>query len=477
MKLKVTYVNPAFCYITGFDAQEMVGQYPPYAYWPSAEVGTLDKAFRQVLQEDYREGIQAKFRRKDGSVFYARVYSSALINSQGKQTGWLTSMVDITESIRTRQQLVDAHERFTKVLESLSTSISIISLKTRELLFANPRYRQWFGGDNTGHERLISKTNHVSIVNEKHTITKTDSNEDIEIYIQEMDLWLEVRFDTLQWVDGQKAQMIIASDITARRLSEAREEEHNSRMQSVGRLITMGEMASSLSHELNQPLTAINNYCSGMLRRLKNEQIDTETLTVILGKTAHQAQRAGRIIDRIRDFVKRNKPQYKTFSIQTLIEDTLDFANIEMRRLGISLVTDIAEDLPLMTADPVLIEQVLLNLLKNAAEATELSKTSKKVLLDIKKCVIYEGTIQKSVVQFCVTDFGKGIHKNTMKKLYDTFFTTKLDGMGIGLSLCRSIVEAHKGRIDGKNLYENGRYYACQFCFWLPIDVDKIDTT
>jgi C4-dicarboxylate-specific signal transduction histidine kinase len=132
--------------------------------------------------------------------------------------------------------------------------------------------------------------------------------ESAEIYLDALDKWLEVRTRYLSWVDGRLAQMVIATDITARRIAEEQSAAQTERAQSASRLITMGEMASSVAHELNQPLTAINNYCNGMVSRIKAHQITEQDLLGALEKTAKQAQRAGQIIQRIRSFVKRSEP-------------------------------------------------------------------------------------------------------------------------------------------------------------------------
>ena len=137
------------------------------------------------------------------------------------------------------------------------------------------------------------------------------------------------------------------------------------------RLVTMGEMASSVAHELNQPLTAITNYCNGMVSRVKADTIDRDALIAALGKTARQAERAGLIIKRIRAFVKRSEPQRQPAQAKQIIDDAVDLAGIELRRRNVAIQTYVAQRLPTLMVDPILIEQVVLNLLKNAAEAID----------------------------------------------------------------------------------------------------------
>jgi C4-dicarboxylate-specific signal transduction histidine kinase len=126
-----------------------------------------------------------------------------------------------------------------------------------------------------------------------------------EVYVESLQMWFDVRSRYLQWTDGRLAQMVIATDITARRRAEEQAQQQAERAQVTSRLITMGEMASSVAHELNQPLTAITNYCNGIVSRVRNNAINTEELLAALQKTARQAERAGQVIQRIRPSSRR----------------------------------------------------------------------------------------------------------------------------------------------------------------------------
>jgi C4-dicarboxylate-specific signal transduction histidine kinase len=230
----------------------------------------------------------------------------------------------------------------------------------------------------------------------------------------------------------------------------------------------MGEMASSVAHELNQPLTAINNYCNGMVSRIKDQQINETDLLVALEKTAKQAQRAGQIIQRIRAFVKRSKPNRTPSEVGTMVSEAIELAEIELRRFNVRLNHYVAERLPLLLVDPILIEQVLVNLLRNAAEAIDyaLRQTSQRI---VELRVVPRQVNGKTVIEFTVQDTGKGINPEVMERLYEAFYTTKPDGMGIGLSLCRSIVESHLGRMTAENLYNGEQISGCRFSFWIPL--------
>jgi len=263
--------------------------------------------------------------------------------------------------------------------------------------------------------------------------------------------------------------MVIATDITSRRLAEEQAASQAERAQTASRMITMGEMASSVAHELNQPLTAINNYCNGMVSRIREQQITEEELLGALDKTAKQAQRAGKIIQRVRSFVKRSEPNRTHSEVETMVSEALELAELELRRFSVRLVSHVASDLPDVMVDRILIEQVLVNLLRNAAESIEAAQRpapERNVELHV-VTAMFEG---RKGVEFAVQDSGKGIAPEVMARLYEAFYSTKADGMGIGLSLCRSIVESHRGRMTAQNLYNGSEVSGCKFLFWLPLE-------
>jgi PAS domain S-box-containing protein len=487
IKGRITYVNAAFCQMTGWTEEELVGCLPPFPYWPEEDKASLEQKLRQELKGDTTtSGFQVRVKRKTGELFDARLYVSPLVDARGQQTGWMTSMTDITEPNRVRQQLSAAHDRFTTVLEGLDASVSVAPLGSKELLFANKLYRQWFNATTEGHLGLVTQAGQPRspVISEAasddaqdqddalmglptDSITETQA-ENAEIYLPELNKWLEVRSRYLNWVDGRLAQMVIATDITPRRQAEEQAHMQAERAQSASRLITMGEMASSVAHELNQPLTAINNYCSGMVSRIKANNLSEEELLKALEKTAHQAQRAGQIIQRIRSFVKRSEPNRSRADVATMVAEAVELAGIEMRRRRIRLNQVLAARLPTLTVDPILIEQVLVNLMRNAAESIDIAQrplTQREVELK----VLPRTEEGHPVLEFSVTDTGRGLPPEVMERLFEAFFSTKAEGMGIGLNLCRSIVESHQGRMKAENLYNGAEITGCRFSFWIPV--------
>ena len=477
----ITYVNPAFCAMTGFAESELIGRTPPFPHWPPDRHDENNRLLQQeLLGRSPAGGIEVKIMRKDGSLFDARMYVSPLIDPKGQQTGWMTSMTNITEAKRIRDQLSASHERFTTVLEGLEAAVSVLSVHEGELLFANRSYRLWFGADAKGHALLAGGEpalpyvpdgdESVETLGGLPTTELTEAGSDPrETFIEPLGKWFDVRARYLQWTDGRLAQMLIATDISARRQAELQAAQQAEKAQVTSRLVTMGEMASSVAHELNQPLTAISNYCNGMVTRVENDAIDKSDLVAALRKTSRQAERAGQIIHRIRSFVKRSEPQRQKSSAQTIVDDAVDLAGIELRRRNVAIQTYVAQRLPPLMVDPILIEQVVLNLLKNAAEAidnAQLPAARRRIELRV---VPRHTAEEGDVIEFTVSDKGPGLKDEVLGRMYEAFFSTKIDGLGIGLSLCRSIVESHHGRIKAVNLYNGDAPVGCRFSFTLPV--------
>lgn len=486
MEGRITYVNPAFCAMTGFLESDLIGRRPPFPYWPPDRFEENSRLLQQELQgRSPAGGIEVRVMRKDGSVFDSRMYVSPLIDPKGQQTGWMTSMTNITEAKRIRDQLSASHERFTTVLEGLDAAVSVLSVQQAELLFANRSYRLWFGAEAQGHALLAGGEPSGPFRNSEFgdsieslgglpTTELTEAGSDSrEVFIEPLRKWFDVRARYLQWTDGRLAQMLIATDITARRNAENLAAAQAEKAQVTSRLVTMGEMASSVAHELNQPLTAITNYCNGMVSRVKNDAIAKEDLIAALEKTSRQAQRAGQIIHRIRAFVKRSEPVRQPAHAKAIVEDAVELAGIELRRRNVAIQVYVAQRLPMLMVDPILIEQVVLNLVKNAAEAIDNAQLP-PARRNIELRVVPRHTPEEGgVIEFTVTDMGPGLNEDVIARMYEAFFSTKTDGLGIGLSLCRSIIESHRGRIKAQNLYNGQTVSGCRFSFTLPVDTSR----
>ncbi len=452
---QITYVNPAFSRMTGFSVEELTGHNPPYPYWPpETKNDLLGNLTRMLSGESPPSGLPIQVLRKDGKRLTVRMYTSPLIDQSGIQTGWMTSVTDISEQARIRQELAQAQERFITVLQALDAAVSVAAAAPQEeLLFANQAYKKWFGGSLvSGHRFLCSAV-------------KGPWADVREIFSPQAQRWFEVRVRNIKWVDGRDVELMVATDITQERASDQAQREQREKLQQTSRLVTMGEMASSLAHELNQPLAAIANYTSGAAARLKsaqahNEPISIDDLLEMLSKTARQAERAGQVIRRIRSFVKRSDPIRKPTKASVILADAIGLAEIDARERGLNIIQRVEENLPDLNVDQILIEQVLLNLIKNGLEAMRESPSGQLVV---------EVTTTDHQVMFAVVDRGHGVPEAIRNSLFDSFYTTKTDGMGMGLNICRSIIESHQGRLWFEDNPEGG----CTFRFTLPAYADR----
>jgi len=335
LKGRITYVNPAFCQMVGFDADQLLGQSAPMPYWPPEMVGEYQQrqAVRLAGNAPPREGFESVFVRKDGSRFPVLIFEAPLINVLGEQTGWMSAFLDISEQRR---------------IEEFSRS-------TQE------------------------------------------------------------------------------------------------RLQATARLATVGEMASLLSHELNQPLAAISSYATGSLNLLKRSDHGDAAhrlsdLQMAFERISEQAGRAGKVINSVHDFVRRRDQDKEVVSPQALIDAVMPLVQLQAQKLHVRVQTKFGDRLSPILCDRTMVEQVLLNLARNGMQAMDHPDCRTRLLsLQIKRAPSSES---HGWVEFSVIDLGLGISPEIAKQLFTPFFTTKAEGMGLGLSLCRTVVEQHGGHLE-----------------------------
>jgi PAS domain S-box-containing protein len=490
MQKRITYVNRAFCEMTGWSAKELIGLTPPFPFWPDSRRDELVEKMNRALQSEViaKTGIEGVILRSDGSLIQTRTFIAPLINEKGKQSGWVTSLIDISEPKKIREELAASQERFVTVLEGLDAAVSVVDLENDKLLFANRFYKENFGDDSKGHFKLAGSGNNLETLHDVAedlqdsppgipTAFLYQESESEEVQLDDgSNKWFEVRRRFIPWVDGHLAQLLIATDITMRREADDLARQQEERMQFTSRLTTMGEMASSLAHELNQPLSAISNYCMGVAKRLEGSLDPSMSKDILpaLEKASDQAHRAGTIIQRIRGFVKRSEPQRKYSNISEIINDAVGLVEIEANRHRLSITSNVAENLPAINVDPVLILQVLVNLLKNGLdsvrEAYPLSSRWSAAPVNISADL--DTSTFPAMMRIQVTDTGGGIAESVMERMFEPFFSTKTDGMGMGLNICRSIIESHHGRLWASNTMDSERtkLAGCTFTILLPLE-------
>jgi two-component system, LuxR family, sensor histidine kinase DctS len=254
-------------------------------------------------------------------------------------------------------------------------------------------------------------------------------------------------------------------DLSEQRRTEERSRQQQERLQATARLATMGEMASLLSHELNQPLAAIASYAQGSLNLLDQNESDPSLFKQALERIAEQAERAGRTIKSVHDFVRRREQIREALPVDALVNAVLPLVQLQTRKSGARIEVHLPQPAPRVLADRTMIEQVLLNLTRNGLQAMESDATP----LAQRLLMLTVSTSADGKVAFIVRDHGPGIAPEVAERLFTPFFTTRADGMGLGLSLCRTVIEQHGGELRWENAQPEGTV----FTFTLPAVLDN----
>lgn len=241
-------------------------------------------------------------------------------------------------------------------------------------------------------------------------------------------------------------------DLTERQQTETRLQELQSELVHVSRLTALGEMASALAHELNQPLSAIGNYLMGSKTLLGREQVPYAQVAAAVDKAGKEALRAGEIIRRLRDFVSRGETERRLESLPKLLEEASALALVGAKEHGVRVRIDLHPQIDLVLVDKVQIQQVILNLIRNAVDAMVDSQR--------RELTVAIAPDSADMARVTVADTGPGIHPDVAGQLFQPFVTTKRTGMGVGLSICRTIVEAHGGRIWAEPVEGGGALFS-----------------
>jgi PAS domain S-box-containing protein len=239
-------------------------------------------------------------------------------------------------------------------------------------------------------------------------------------------------------------------DVTERKMAEAKAQQHRDELSHVTRVAALGELTSSLAHELNQPLAAILNYANAAQRFLDGAEPNLSRAIEALQGIIRDDKRAAEVIRRVRALLRKQEPQYGELETNNVIREFLDLFQGDTISKGLSVVTELAPDLPAVRADGVQLQQVLINLTLNAADAMS------RVMLDSPRLVFRTGIWENQGVKVSVRDFGAGIDENHKDRYFEPFYTTKPEGMGMGLAICRNIIDAHGGVIWAENNPDGG---------------------
>ncbi|MBK8761354.1 MAG: PAS domain S-box protein [Sulfuritalea sp.] len=263
--------------------------------------------------------------------------------------------------------------------------------------------------------------------------------------------WMETHAAPLRDARGNIYALLgITRDITEHKQAEEQARRHQTELARVARLSTMGEMATGIAHELNQPLSAIANFSRGCIRRLRSGGMSPQELIVPLEEVCEQAERAGDILRHVRDFVRKREPRLKSLDVNQIVRAVVKFTEHEARHQCTHVRLNLDPLLPKVAADAIMIEQVIVNLVRNAIEAmTEVTPSRREI-------VIQTRLFESDSVEVEVADTGPGIEGGLIDQVFDQFFTTKPEGVGMGLAISRSIIESHGGKIRAESSRDGG---------------------
>jgi signal transduction histidine kinase len=367
--------------------------------------------------------------------------------------------------------LKETNERFETVLDSLDVSVYVSDLQTNELLFCNAQLRETFPGVAIGKNASDFEHGFVFGPPDKYPadILLNMHGEPGHVYKDELEHRTSQRFfltrtRAVRWVDGRLARLTTLGDVTDRVNADRIRQTQQDKLTRTSRLMTVGEIASTLAHEINQPLAAIANYVNGCIRRLRGNGNPDAMVIGAMEKADAQVARAGAIISRVREFVRTREPERRAIDINAVVRDVAKLIDSDEETRALRCTLKLQPSLPLVFADRIMIEQVLLNFLRNAREAMQHLPADRRV------AEIRTLRVDAGMAAVEVADLGVGIPPEVAGQLFSPFFSTKADGMGMGLNICRSLIEYHEGRLTFEDNIPSGTI----FRFTLPFDEGQV---
>lgn len=338
---------------------------------------------------------------------------------------------------RLRLALARSDERFVTVLEGLNAAVYVSDDATGTLLYVNDRARSAFGSHITERRAVEERFDgpDAAAANENGALEQREVRDRVS------GAWYLLNERSLRWVDGRRVTLHTATDVTQRKQTEYLAQDRQDRLERTSRLIAAGEMASTLAHELNQPIASILNYNAGCAELLQTGAGTTAEILQGLDRSSEQAERAGAILQRIRDFIARREPQFAACELGAVLSEAARLVAVQASRYDVRLEVDAPRGPVRMHADSVMLQQLVLNLSKNAIEAMENLPPQDRHLAIRWRCAAGQ-------VEVDVADRGPGIPPELEQNLFIPFFSTKCSGMGLGLHICRSIAEYHDGHLS-----------------------------
>ncbi len=339
---------------------------------------------------------------------------------------------------RLKEALQLAEERFVSAFDSLDASAWVVDPRGGALLYANHKFMRDFSP--------------TADLGRRFGLPFGSEVPEGESFDVDAGRWYYVLARAMRWLDGRLVRLHVATDITEAKLAQQLARQQQEQLERTARLIAVGEMASTLAHELNQPLGAIANYNSGAIRMLKSwasggagaqgaAPPESAKLLELMEKCGAQALRAGEVVRRIREFVRMKPPELRAEDPYALAADMKSALEGEMQALEVDVRLELPPGLPEVQADRTMIAKVMLNLARNGVEAMS------AVAREARRLIVRAGLRSDGQVEFQFEDRGCGVPIEMETRLFHPFVSSKADGMGLGLAICRSIVEYHRGEL------------------------------
>ncbi|QDV40996.1 Sensor protein FixL [Stieleria neptunia] len=436
----VTYWGRGAEHLYGYTPEEVLGKSITFIVEPEEERVERER-MRQVFETGSWKGVYQQ-RRKDGTKFWASTIISLVTDKAGNPTGFIGIDIDITEQKQANEEL----DQLNLAIENAMQGISRLDREGR-FIMVKPQYAAMLGYQP---DELLGQSWTVTVPEDSQPLAR----EGYETMLREGRATAECRalrkdgsvffkqlllvktFDARGERDGHYCFM---SDVTKRKQAENQLREKEAQLAHVSRLSTMGELVAGIAHEVNQPLYAIANFAAVAGKKLENRHDElSQTLQELNRLVAEQAVRAGEIIRRLRAFVGKTDGVRSTLDMNAVIRDAVAILTPMTHVADASVRLELSPTPVVVHADRVQLEQVVVNLVRNGLEAVS-GREPRRITV--------RTALDESMVRVSVEDTGIGVSEHARDKLFDAFFTSKQDGLGMGLSISRTIVEAHDGRI------------------------------
>jgi PAS domain S-box-containing protein len=424
------------------------------------------QAFDDAVRNNSNYEAEYRFVRADSSIRHVHNLAHPVFNEWGVLVEYIGTAMDITERKQAEDQVRKAHEQVDMVLDSISDNFFGLSSDGRFTYFNKQAAKQMqILGKDPAH--LIGKVawekfpDMPNKENVQRVLTKRIPITD-ELYYAPLDEWVENHM----YPSHDGGLVTFQRYITARKRTEEELRKTRAELGHVTRLTTMVELAASIAHEINQPLGAVVNNSNVALRLASAADDSRHELVEVLFDIVNDANRASAIIARIRAVMRKSAPEKTSLRFKDVVADVLAVTQRELAERRIEVRTELPEDLPSVSADRVQLRQALLNLVMNGIEAMESVENERRILTIRVQRDALEG---QPAVLITVRDFGSGFSPEDREHLFDVFYTTKPEGMGMGLRISRSIIEAHGGRLWAQANEDMG----ATFLFSLPAEIPE----